>query len=128
MSEIQSEEGINESVRDETSSIGKSSPTKSKNLQASYEPSKFMVSTQNNQKSQGVLSGKLKNAVDSRRSFDVKFSNVYNKVEMLKKEYDHEVGRINGLRNKSLYLYKLKRDADEWIKKVLIFLFSVTFY
>ena len=87
----------------------------------------FMVSTQNNQKSPGVLSGKLKNAVDSRRSFDVKFSNVYNKVEMLKKEYDHEVGRLNGLRNKSLYLYKLKRDADAWVKKVLIFLFSLTF-
>ena len=128
MSEIQSEEGINESVKDETSSIGKASPTKSKTLQASYEPSKFMLSTQNNQKSPSLLSGKLKNAVDSRRSCDEKFSNVYNKVEKLKKEYDHEVGRINGLRNKSLYLYKLKRDADEWIKKVLIFLFSVTFY
>jgi len=113
-------EGINESVKDETSSIGKVSPVKSKNFPSSYENSKFEPSLQKSTD----ITGLLKNATNSRRSFDEKFSSVYHKVAKLKKEYDHEIGKINGLRNKSLYLYKLKKDADDWNKKVKRFYFT----
>lgn len=127
MSEMQAEP-INESVKDETSSFGKVSPLKSRNYESNYENSKFeeFEPSQSSAKMKEMklknvsgLTGLLKNACDSRRSYDQKYSDVYYKLEKLKKEYDNEIGRINGLRNKSLYLYKLKKDADAWNRKVV---------
>ena len=62
----------------------------------------------------------LKDVVTVRKSMDQKYSNTHHKVEKLKKEYDQEIGKINGLRNQSLYLYKLKKYADEWNQQVKI--------
>ena len=109
-------EFIEESVKEDSVSIDKASV--SKQYKSNFAASKFEMSLHNSHNSIN-MSGLLKNAKMGRKEMDEKYLNVYNRVEKLKKDYDSEINNINGLRNKSLYLYKLKRDADQWNKKVI---------
>lgn len=110
MSEIKSE--IDESVKDFSENVSKTSI--SKHYKSTFSPSRFDTSLRKSEN----MTDLLKNTIKSTKIINEKYANMCKKVEKLKKEYENEISKINGLRNKSLYLYKLKKYAEEWTEKV----------
>lgn len=105
---------MNESLKDE-SFIGANNSTGKKHYESNFMLYKFESPLHKSTN----LTTSLKGLLTSRKDIEKKYSNAYFKVEKLKKEYEQEIGKINGLRKQSLSLYKFKKYADEWNQQVI---------
>lgn len=105
---------IEESVPDVSETVSKTSISKH------YKPSFSPFKKANLLEKKENLTDLLQTKVKSTKIMSEKHEKISLKVEKLRKEFETEVSKINGLRNKSLYLYKLKKFAEEWNNKVVL--------